>query len=334
MKDTFGLTYSDLKEVKPFFTFHLMVVKSVNEALDQYSDYILTSDNGYQVENAVRQMTAHLQAQRLYPQNRKTEQTAEPQVAVLEASLPAAEQISDGLKAVLDAARLARDQSVANRGKEPATMNNQAPPALTAAMHPWEAFAQAFLGHRSSLPEFFGRDFEDPSAYLERCTTYLVAYGIPGAHKATSIERKERPGSGGAATVQYTSHGKAFRSCCVIDSTTRLLRTPSLHSFTALSKEIRKRRAHFCSKNTCCISVFSQETMNNGGIDADKSSTAVTKGNPMVVYSERLINYPHQSIEAREICRGRVSTGRASEQVKEAELGGKTQGRFRQSKSK
>lgn len=65
----------------------------------------VSSDNSHQVDNAVRQITADLQVQRLAAEQRQAKQAAETQIPVLEASFSAAVQAPKGLEAVPHAVR-------------------------------------------------------------------------------------------------------------------------------------------------------------------------------------------------------------------------------------
>lgn len=59
------------------------------------------------------------------------------------------------------------------------------PPAL----QNWEAFSQALFGHRPQLPEFYGRDHEDPTNYLERCEEYIEAFNLPERQRVRALEK-------------------------------------------------------------------------------------------------------------------------------------------------
>ncbi|CAB0040042.1 unnamed protein product [Trichogramma brassicae] len=67
----------------------------------------------------------------------------------------------------------------------PLEMANQLPPALNS----WEAFTQALMAHRPSLPEYNGLDHENPTSYLTKCDEYCTALQIPDEQKLSVLEK-------------------------------------------------------------------------------------------------------------------------------------------------
>ena len=50
-------------------------------------------------------------------------------------------------------------------------------------------FSQALFGHRPSLPEYQGRDHEDPESYLRRCQEYVKSLNVPASERVSILEK-------------------------------------------------------------------------------------------------------------------------------------------------
>ena len=69
------------------------------------------------------------------------------------------------------------------------TQQTGASAVYPAALSSWESFSQALFGHRPSLPEFHGQDYEDPGKYLQRCLEYLHSLLTPEGEQVRTLEK-------------------------------------------------------------------------------------------------------------------------------------------------